>query len=97
VILECLTKDEKLFYMVFVGALNVGQMAFNFDTTIATNTSQEATVEKSYENLTLTKGDELGYFKMGSTVVMIFEKDLVNLEVKTNQNIKFTEKIATRK
>ncbi len=37
VILECYTEDAKLFYMVFVGALNVGKMCFTFDETIQTN------------------------------------------------------------
>jgi transcription antitermination factor NusG len=38
VILEC-ERDGKIFYMVFVGALNVGQMVFEFENRVETNTN----------------------------------------------------------
>ncbi len=37
VIAECKTDEGKLFYMVFVGALNVGKMIFTFEDKIKTN------------------------------------------------------------
>ncbi len=33
----------------------------------------------SYENITLKQGDEMGRFLLGSTVVMLFEKDKLQL------------------
>ncbi|HIP30536.1 MAG TPA: phosphatidylserine decarboxylase [Sulfurospirillum arcachonense] len=94
VILECYTKDEKLFYMVFVGALNVGKMQFIFDHNIQTNVKTSMEQLYMYENLWLKKGDELGRFEMGSTIVMFFEKDMVELTCKKDKPIRFTDKVA---
>ena len=94
VIMECLTKDNKLFYMVFVGALNVGQMVFNFEKEIQTNKENKDIKVYEYDDLVISKGDCLGYFKMGSTVLMFWEKDMVNLEDLSMQSVKFTQTIA---
>ena len=94
VVLECMS-DGKRFFMVFVGALNVGNMVFHFDTEILTNASKKFS-KKEYEDVHLKKADELGYFKMGSTIVMVFEKDFINLDVEVLKDVKFTDKIATK-
>lgn len=94
VVLECYTKEEQLFYMVFVGALNVGKMAFNFDTSIQTNAQASICKPYMYENLWLKKGDELGRFEMGSTIIMLFEKDMVELTCEKEKAIRFSEEIA---
>jgi len=88
VILECL-KDDKIFYMIFVGALNVGQMVFEFEPKVETNTKPDDIVVYDYEDLHIKKGDCLGYFKMGSTVVMIWEKDFINLNDLTKQKVSY--------
>uniref|UniRef100_UPI0040476A00 phosphatidylserine decarboxylase n=1 Tax=Aliarcobacter sp. TaxID=2321116 RepID=UPI0040476A00 len=92
VILEC-EHNEKIFYMVFVGALNVGQMVFEFENRVETNTDAKEIKVYEYDNIEITKGDCLGYFKMGSTVVMLWEKDSVNIENLLNQDVKFGQKI----
>jgi len=97
VILECLTNDDKLFYMVFVGALNVGKMIFNFEPRVETNSDTTEIKVYEYDNLTIKKGECLGYFKMGSTVLMFWQKDMVELKDLINQKIKFTDIIATIK
>lgn len=52
----------------------------------------------TYEDINVTKGEELGYFEFGSTVVMLFEKDTIVLEKDLiNREIKMGEKIATVK
>lgn len=89
VILECYDKNFNLFYMVFVGALNVGQMVFEFENAVETNTDATEIKVFEYENLRVKKGDCLGYFKMGSTVVMVWEKDSIKLKELTNQKISF--------
>jgi phosphatidylserine decarboxylase len=58
---------------VFVGATNVGKIELSFDPEIVGNQLTSETVkEKSYQNLKIHKGDELGLFRMGSTVVMLY-------------------------
>lgn len=89
VILECFDKDYNLFYMVFVGALNVGQMVFEFESAVETNIDAKEIKVFEYENLNIKKGECLGYFKMGSTVVMIWEKDSIKLKKLTNKKVLF--------
>ena len=89
VILECFDKDYNLFYMVFVGALNVGQMVFEFESAVETNIDTKDIKVFEYENLNIKKGECLGYFKMGSTVVMVWEKDTVKLKELRNKKVQF--------
>ncbi|WP_281951046.1 phosphatidylserine decarboxylase [Nitrosophilus kaiyonis] len=93
VILECKNKEDRLFYIVLVGALNVGQMTLVFEKRVETNKNRELSIYK-YNNLWMNKGELLGYFKMGSTVVMLFEKNSVKLDVRPGQNVKFGQKVA---
>lgn len=93
VILECIS-NNKIFYMVFVGALNVGQMVFEFENKVETNIDTEEIKVYEYDNLEVKKADCLGYFKMGSTVVMLWEKDSVKINDLYEEKIKYGEKIA---
>jgi phosphatidylserine decarboxylase len=95
VILEC-THEDKLFYMVFVGALNVGQMVFSFEPKIETNTELRDVKVYEYEDLSVKKGDCLGYFKMGSTVVMVWENEFVKLNNLINKPVKYGQVIAKK-
>lgn len=96
VILECFSDEGRVFYMILVGALNVGKMTLSFDDRIETNSDTKKIQVYEYEDLYLQKGDELGMFKMGSTVVMIFEKDFVKLKCKLMQKVSFGDTIATK-
>ena len=80
--------------MVFVGALNVGEMVFKFEPRVETNRNNKDIKVYEYDNLHISKGECLGYFKMGSTVLMIWEKDSVQIEDLLNQNVRFGQKIA---
>ena len=93
VVLECET-NGKIFYMVFVGALNVGQMVFEFENRVETNNDAKEMKVYTYENIEISKGECLGYFKMGSTVVMLWEKEMIELDNLLNQNVRFGQKIA---
>ncbi len=72
--------------VVFVGATNVGHICLSFDSTIQGNQKGPHIFKhKSYSpEILVHKGTELGLFRMGSTVVMLyppmfrqkFEKDL---------------------
>lgn len=89
VIIECYNSINELFYMIFVGALNVGQMVFEFEKAVETNTDTKEMQVYEYENLNVKKGDCLGYFKMGSTIVMTWEKDSIELKELTNEKVSF--------
>jgi phosphatidylserine decarboxylase len=93
VIIEC-EKNGKLFYMIFVGALNVGQMVFEFEPRVETNLDTAEIKVYEYENVEISKGDCLGYFKMGSTVVMLWEENSVEIEDLLNQDVRFGQVIA---
>jgi phosphatidylserine decarboxylase len=80
--------------MVFVGALNVGQMVFEFENRVETNTNAKEIKVYTYENIEISKGECLGYFKMGSTVVMLWENEMVEIDNLTDKNVRFGEKIA---
>jgi phosphatidylserine decarboxylase len=96
VILECIDNTGKLFYMVLVGALNVGKMTLNFEPKIETNIDASELKVYDYDDIELKKGDELGMFMMGSTVVMIFEKDFVDLKSDVGKKVRFGEEIAVK-
>jgi len=75
VVLRCKDKKDRIFYFVAVGALNVGSMVFNFDERIKTNISNAKITTFDYENLFLKKGQELGRFEMGSTILLFFGEE----------------------
>lgn len=96
VIMECKTKNDELFYMVFVGALNVGKMVFTFEPRVNTNCNTTIhPVVYEYDDLKIKKGDCLGYFEMGSTVLMFWQKDMVKLENIINTKVRFGDVIST--
>lgn len=92
VVLECLSGEGKRFFLVLVGALNVGEMELLFEPSIRTNTTDEISMY-TYENLFLRKGEDFGCFKMGSTIVMLFEEGMCTLNVSTGESVHFGQTI----
>lgn len=81
--------------VVFVGATNVGHIEVFFDSSIHGNARSE-NLEKKYEpSIDIQKGEPLGQFRMGSTVVLLFPKsyDLNNFSSIKNQNVKVNSAI----
>lgn len=93
VVLECTTSNGKLFYLVLVGALNVGKMEVGFEPRIQTNTASAGAVY-TYENLMLKKGDDFGCFQMGSTIILLAEKGMLEVEVTVGESVRFGQTIA---
>lgn len=64
--------------VVFVGATNVGKITTSFDPSISTNSlSTKNVVIRDYpQAVAIEKGEELGTFHMGSTVVILFPATL---------------------
>ncbi len=92
VVIECYTKDDELFYMVLVGALNVGKMEVSFEPSIETNGDVRESVSYEYEDLTMKKGDDFGCFQMGSTIVLIAEN--MDILVKSGEKVSFAQDIS---
>lgn len=96
VVLECLSVDKKRFFLILVGALNVGEMVVSFEERIESNkTTQINSYE--YENLHLKRGDDFGCFKMGSTIVMLCEESMASWSVELDKSVKFGEQIGVLK
>jgi phosphatidylserine decarboxylase len=66
---------------VKVGASNVGKIRVTYDTKIVTNKLIRFPKEYEYENVNIMidKGSELGRFEMGSTVILVFENNTIDL------------------
>ncbi len=93
VILECVTNDKR-FYMVMVGALNVGKMQITFAPQIQTNASVNESQVYDFKDLHVNKGDDFGCFEMGSTIVILSEKGLFDYNIQVGKSVKFTQNIA---
>ena len=95
VILKCKMRNGGILWMVFVGALNVGKMRFDFDTRIQTNAcANRAEALYEYENLSFKKGEHLGNFELGSTIVLVAQSEFLKFETPANMSVKFGQKIA---
>lgn len=66
--------------VVKVGASNVGKIRVTYDNNIVTNSWIRFSKETEYKDVSIyiQKGGELGRFEMGSTVILIFERDTVD-------------------
>lgn len=95
VILKCKMRNGEILWMVFVGALNVGKMRFDFDARIQTNAcANRAEALYEYENLNFKKGDHLGNFELGSTIVLVAQSEFLKFETPADTSVKFGQKIA---
>ena len=95
VILKCKMRNGGILWMVFVGALNVGKMRFDFDARIQTNAcANRAEALYEYENLDFKKGDHFGNFELGSTIVLVAQSEFLKFEIPADTSVKFGQKIA---
>lgn len=86
-------KTERGFVtVIFVGATNVGQIILAVDSEIHGNQlTLSKPLVKNNLNIQIAKGQELGMFRMGSTVVMLYQNktlDFVDLQKFHHQAVK---------
>jgi len=92
VVCKCEDKNKVIFYLVFVGALNVGKIIIEKIPQLSTNINK---TNKVYENhISFKKGEELGRFEMGSTIVALFPENFLEFDIKLGKSVRFGEKIA---
>lgn len=94
VLLLCEDMDGVRFYLIFVGALNVGKIVLSFDSRVSTNAKKENISVYDYEEMRLKKGDEIGMFEMGSSIVAVFQEGYLNMHLHHDQKVRFGETIA---
>jgi phosphatidylserine decarboxylase len=69
ILLHCVDAKQRPFALLYVGALNVGGMKFGFDDSLGASPWQHSA--RTYDPpAKLSKGDDMGSFEMGSTVVL---------------------------
>ncbi|WP_122862104.1 phosphatidylserine decarboxylase [Campylobacter showae] len=95
VVLKCELANGKKMWLVFVGALNVGKMKFDFDARIQTNAYAGNVALYEYENLSAKKGEQLGMFELGSTILILSEQGAVKFDLVAEQKLKYGDKIGT--
>jgi phosphatidylserine decarboxylase len=61
--------------VVMVGATNVGSMSLKFDSKVRTNRYARSKKHTYPVPLEINKGDELGTFHMGSTVIVLYSRE----------------------
>ena len=84
--------DDGLVAVVMVGATNVGRIALSYAPIETNRAPWKRHVQKSLVHtpaISVARGDKIGTFKMGSTVVLVFEKRPFDL-AKTGTQVKVT-------
>ncbi len=95
-VINVLEDEDRAMALVAVGAFGVGsiQMPYPTPQVKAGAPIKLFPVKPKFER---AKGEELGYFTMGSTVVLLFEKDkyILSDTIKTGQSVFMGNKIGT--
>lgn len=92
VVIKALDPFRETMYFVAVGALNVGQMVLHFEPKVQTNcVGGKNNIYLYRYPISLKKGEEIGLFKMGSTIV-VFNKNL-SIIAQKNMVVKFGENV----
>ena len=99
--LVCEFKSEQMgnFTVIFVGAMLVAGIETVWSGFEAPGPGAVRETDYSNQNLTFKRGDELGRFKFGSTVILLFQRGAVKLEkaIEPATTVRMGEKIALQK
>lgn len=84
--------------LVLVGAMIVAGIETVWSGAIAPNNHRTPVVDESHKGISLAVGEELGRFKLGSTVILLFQKDTIQLnqELAANSAVKMGEMIGSQ-
>jgi phosphatidylserine decarboxylase len=83
------------FYFILVGALIVGKVKLCFDSELKTNIRKGLYSKKKYNSaIEIKKAEEVGYFEMGSSVIILLENECLSSIIKPVKSaIRFGETI----
>ncbi|MCB4750449.1 MAG: phosphatidylserine decarboxylase [Sulfurovum sp.] len=93
IIIACEDERGRTHVLVLVGALNVGKMVVVFEPRVQTNSDICKPQHYTYDNVMLERGELLGWFEMGSTVLHFAQKSAIVPTLSVNQKVKFTDVI----
>lgn len=83
--------------VVKVGAIGVGRIRLSYCEAVTNRPGQVAQDVPVVPSMAVSRGDELGVFELGSTVVMLFPPGLVRLEeIPVGQEVRLGQRIGTR-
>jgi len=94
--LVCHFKDDSInFSVIFVGAINVSSIETQWKGEVSPPMPKKLISTKyGNKNIVIKKGDEVGMFKSGSTVVLLFTENVkLSDKIKVNQAIRVGQKI----
>ncbi len=94
--LVCHFKENKMFFsVIFVGAINVSSIETQWKGEVSPPMPKKViTTKYGNKNIAFNKGDEIGMFKSGSTVILLFtDKAKLSEDLKINQPVRVGEKI----
>ena len=97
VVIEVLDRFNKRHFIVLVGALNVGKMVVLFEEKIKTNNASKPFFIKYKRAIELKKGELFGWFEMGSTIVIVSEKESISWNVTEGEKVAFSQVIGELK
>lgn len=91
--------DYGKFQFIFVGAMMVGKVKLSFEKNIETNIKKGKYFKYTFDTYKeIKKGEELGYFEMGSSVILLLENNyLANIFFRVDENVKMGESIFIKK
>ena len=76
-----------------VGAMNVGRISLSYDVTVTNKFIRSKKEFFFNEPIKVKSGDEIGAFHLGSTIILLFEKDMAKLEVRPGERVRFGQRI----
>jgi phosphatidylserine decarboxylase len=83
------------FAFAFIGAMIVGKIKLSFEQKATSNMRKACCTELKYEEtITIKKGDELGYFELGSSVIILLDSPVfTTISLKQNSEILLGQKL----
>lgn len=82
---------------ILVGAIGVGRMSLSFDDLITNSGAEKVRKDLRGASIYLEKGDELGRFNLGSTVILFVEGKIpLDFNAVLGESIRMGERLATR-